>query len=203
MPYPHVRDFVSYVLTRRSFKILQYDMKFLSPITDNERRFAVTSMSSIKLTLPTGAGTLKRYKDDLAKKRAATAKKQQNEGTSKAPEHIYTSSPERSPLKKQQRRDSTVDCGKKVESSSKTQSIDLEPDSLMVLLSSGISSFKELDDFLKKSDEFLLAADEIFLKAKKTDDVFYTSILSTFQVIVICFWFLFCLLDTLFIQYLL
>ena len=46
-PYPHVRDFLSYVWTMRSFEILQYQMKFLSPVSDNERRFAVTSMANL------------------------------------------------------------------------------------------------------------------------------------------------------------
>ena len=41
-PYPNVKDFLSYIWIRRSFDILQYSMTFLSPVSDYERRVAVT-----------------------------------------------------------------------------------------------------------------------------------------------------------------
>ena len=74
-------------------------MIFLSPITDVERRFAVTSMSNAKMNLPDSVDAIKRYRDDLAKKRAATENKKlavdkSKEDVPTVPEHIYTSSPE-------------------------------------------------------------------------------------------------------------
>ncbi|KAK0592244.1 hypothetical protein LWI29_015701 [Acer saccharum] len=94
-------------------------------------------------------------------------------------QHSYTSSPERNLVRKRQRKYSTNDPGKKVESSSKKKAAEVfEPE---ILLSSEISSFNEPIGFLKKSSEFLLATNEEFLKKKKTEDVFNMSILSAFQ----------------------
>ena len=107
-PYPSVKDFLSYVWIRRSFEILQYQMKFLSPVSDNERRFAVTSMASARLNLPNEADALKKFRDEMVRKRAAAAKKSQaayksKEGASTSAEHVYTSSPEHSPTRKRPR----------------------------------------------------------------------------------------------------
>ena len=52
-----------------------------------------------------------------------------------------------------------------------------------MVLSSGLSLFKEPIDFSKKLNEFLLSVDEEFLKGKKTEEVFDTGILLAFQVI--------------------
>ena len=97
--YPLVKDFMSYVWIRKSLEILGCDMKFLSPITDIERRFIVTSMLNAKINLPNQAEALKRYRDDLAKRRAAANKKKQAADKSKkdppvVQEHVYTSSHE-------------------------------------------------------------------------------------------------------------
>ncbi|KAK0589377.1 hypothetical protein LWI29_013417 [Acer saccharum] len=160
-------------------------MIFLSPITDTERRFAVTSMSNTKMYLPDKVNTMQRIRDDLAKKRAA--KKNQMVDKSKedaptVPEHIYTSSPEHNLGRKRQRKDSTVDPGRKVGPSSKKKVVEaFEPDSSMILLSFRILSFGEPTGFLEKSSEFLLSADEEILKKKRTEDVFDTSDLSAFQ----------------------
>ncbi|KAK0585021.1 hypothetical protein LWI29_022335 [Acer saccharum] len=162
-------------------------MIFLSPITDIERRFVVTSMSNAKMNLPDSADAINRYRDDLAKNRATTEKKKSTVDKSKedvpaAPEHTYTSFPKQSLTWKRQRNDSTVDHGKKVESSSKTKSADVfEPDSSMILLPFGILSFNEPSGFLEKLNEFLLFTNEEFLKKKKMEDVFNISILSAFE----------------------
>ncbi|KAK1561765.1 hypothetical protein Q3G72_000119 [Acer saccharum] len=66
-------DFLSYIWIRRSFEILGYNMRFLSPLTDIERRFAVTSMASAQLNLPDKAESIKLYMGELAKKRVAVA----------------------------------------------------------------------------------------------------------------------------------
>ena len=98
-PYPSVKDFLSYVWIRRSFEILKYQMKFLSPVSENERRFAVSSMASARLNLPNDADALKKFRDEMTKKRAAATRKSRaddmsKEGASAPPEHVYTSSPE-------------------------------------------------------------------------------------------------------------
>ena len=113
-PYPHVKDFLSYIWIRRSFEILQYNLSFLPPLTDVERRFAVTTMTSAEINVPDNAETMRRYREEVAKKRAAAQKKKQAaeksvEGAPAVVEPILESSPERSPLKKRQKRASTVD----------------------------------------------------------------------------------------------
>ncbi|KAK0570954.1 hypothetical protein LWI29_008929 [Acer saccharum] len=184
-PYPLVKDFASYVWTRRSLEILGCKMIFLPPITDTERRFAVTSMSNAKTRLPDNADAMQRLRDEMARKQAA--KKSQSADKSKEGDaaehvHIYTSSPERAAGRKRQRKDSTVDAGKKVGPSSKKKVIEtFEPDSSMVLLSFGISSFGDPAGFLSRSSEFLLDADEEILKKKKPEDVIDTGVLSAFQ----------------------
>ncbi|KAK0595506.1 hypothetical protein LWI29_007323 [Acer saccharum] len=184
-PYPLVKDFVSYVWTRRSLEILGCKMIFLSLITDIERRFTVTSISNAKMYLPDKANAMQRLRDDLAKKRVAKKNQEVDKSKEDAPtvlDHIYTSSSERNLGRKRQRKDSTVDPGRKVGPSSKKKAIEIsEPGSPMILLSSEISSFGEPTGFLKKSSEFLLSADKEILKKKKTEDVFDTSILSAFQ----------------------
>ena len=62
VPYPHVTDFMLYVWTRKSLEIRHCDMKFLSPITDVERRFIVTLMSSAKINMPDVAEALRLYR---------------------------------------------------------------------------------------------------------------------------------------------
>ncbi|KAK1558247.1 hypothetical protein Q3G72_000238 [Acer saccharum] len=151
--YPHVKDFVSYIWIRRSFEILQYDLSFLSPLTDIERRFVVTSMASAQLNLLDKAESIKLYRDELAKKRAAVlavlkkkqAARKSKESALAVPEQILESSPERSPSRKRQKRDSVVDHQKKAASGSKEKSVAtaFEPDLPMKLLSSGILWFKE------------------------------------------------------------
>ncbi|KAK1568563.1 hypothetical protein Q3G72_026020 [Acer saccharum] len=138
----------------------------------------VTSMSNAKMNLPDKADAIKCYRDDLVKKRATAQKKNQvidksNEDAHVAQEHIYTLSPEHHLTRKRQRKNSTTDQGKKVESSSKMKFVDVvfEPDSSLMLLSSRMSSFKEPDGFLERSNEFLLSADEEFLKGKKREEV--------------------------------
>ncbi|KAK0572182.1 hypothetical protein LWI29_027454 [Acer saccharum] len=142
-------------------------------------------MASAQINMPDKVESIKIYRDKLAKKRATiAAKKKQTTGKSKGgvstvPEQILESSPERSPSKKRQKRDSVVDRQKKVASDSKDKSVvtTFEPDSSMKLLSSGISSFKDLTGFLDRSNEFLLPADDLFLKGKKMQDAFNTGIL--------------------------
>jgi hypothetical protein len=120
-PYPSVKDFVSYVWIRRSFEILQYQMKFLSPVSDNERRFAVTSMASARLNLPNDADALKKFRDEMAgreQRRQKRAKRRQVEGGRFSDLlSMYTlpllSSPQQRRSKKEARR---LDKGKRVES---------------------------------------------------------------------------------------
>ncbi|KAK0570400.1 hypothetical protein LWI29_000592 [Acer saccharum] len=69
-PYPHVKDFLSYIWIRRSFEILQYNLSFLPPITDVERRFVVTSIASAEINVPDNAETMRCYRDEVTKKRA-------------------------------------------------------------------------------------------------------------------------------------
>ena len=162
-------------------------MIFLPPITDTERRFTVTSMSNAKTLLPDNADAMQRLREEMARKRAA--KKSQSADKSKEGDaaehvHIYTSSPERDVGRKRQRKDSTVDAGKKVGASSKKKATEtFEPDSSMVLLSSGISSFGDPTGFLSRSSEFLLDADEEILKKKQPEEVIDTGVLSAFQVV--------------------
>ncbi|KAK1576519.1 hypothetical protein Q3G72_014639 [Acer saccharum] len=135
-------------LTEQILRILAEDRSCKALLVD------VTSISNAKMYLPDKANAMQRLRDDLAKKWAA--KKNQEVDKSKedaptVPDHIYTSSSERNLGRKRQRKDSTVDPGRK---------------------STG---------FLEKSSEFLLSADKEILKKKKTEDVFDTSILSAFQ----------------------
>ena len=99
-------------------------MTFLSLVSDNERRVAVTSMASARVNIPDTADALKNLRDDMMKKRAAAvAKKKQAEksagGVAQPPEHIYESSPERSPQKKRPKKNPPADKGKRVESSTR------------------------------------------------------------------------------------
>ncbi|KAK0592937.1 hypothetical protein LWI29_028019 [Acer saccharum] len=187
-PYPHVKDFLSYIWIRRSFEILQYNLHFLKPLTDVERRFAVTTMASAEINIPDNAETLRRYKEEFARKRAAAQKKRQAAeksagGSPSVIEPLLESSPERSSLKKKPRRAPAVERQKKAASSSKDKSTgsDLEPDSPMKLLASGLSSFKDPAGFLKRSDDFTLVDDDMHLKRVKTEEVFDTLLLSNFQ----------------------
>ena len=89
-PYPLVKDFLYYIWIRMSFEILQYNLRFLSPLTDVGRRFAVTSMTSAKVNIPDKVDSIRLYREDLAKKRVAAQKKKQaaakpKEGTSTVP----------------------------------------------------------------------------------------------------------------------
>ena len=73
-------------------------MTFLSPISDNERRVAVTSMASARVNIPDSADALKTLRDDMMKKRQAAAAKKKQAGKSaggaaQLPEHVYESSP--------------------------------------------------------------------------------------------------------------
>ncbi|KAK1591642.1 hypothetical protein Q3G72_010924 [Acer saccharum] len=187
-PYPHVKDFLSYIWIRRSFEILQYNLHFLKPLTDVERRFAVTTMASAEINIPDNAETLRRYKEEFTRKRAAAQKKRQAAeksagGSPSVVEPLLESSPERSPLKKKPRRAPAVERQKKAASSSKDKSTgsDFEPDSPMKLLASGLSSFKDPAGFLKRSDDFTLVDDDMHLKRVKTEEVFDTLLLSNFQ----------------------
>ena len=185
-PYPLVQDFVSYAWTRRCFRVLGFKMRILPPITNVEHRFAVTSMSNATVNLPGVAAALKTYKDDLAKKRAMlkrskSGSKSKGDGVETV-EHIYTSSPDNSPAKKKAKRDSLVTLGKKVATSSKAVLSDPIVDTTSAGAPSALSSFLEPADFLRKSKGYLLADDDSFLKDKKTEEVFDTTILSTFQV---------------------
>ncbi|KAK0574357.1 hypothetical protein LWI29_022447 [Acer saccharum] len=75
----------------------------------------VTTMASAEINVPDNAETMMRYKDEVAKKRVAVqAKKKQVAeksmgGASAVVEQILDSSPERSPLKKRQKRTTAVD----------------------------------------------------------------------------------------------
>ncbi|KAI9201169.1 hypothetical protein LWI28_019460 [Acer negundo] len=167
----------------RSFEILQYNLHFLKPLTDVERRFAVTTMASAEINIPDNAETLRRYKEEFAKKRAAAQKKKQAAeksvgGSPAVVEPILESSPERSPLKKRQRRASAVERQKKAVSSSKDKSAgsDFEPDSPMKLLSSGLSSFKDPAGFLKRSEDFTLVNDDMHLKKVKTEEAYQATL---------------------------
>ncbi|KAK0583271.1 hypothetical protein LWI29_035334 [Acer saccharum] len=172
----------------RSFEILQYNLSFLPPLTDVERRFAVTTMASAEINVPDNAETMRRYRDEVAKKRAAAQKKKQaaEKSIGGAPvvvEQILESSPERNPLKKRQKRASAINRQKKAAFSSKDRSAgpDFKPDSPMKLLASGLSSFKDPAGFLKRSDDFTLVDDDLHLKNVKTEEVFDTLLLSNFQ----------------------
>ncbi|KAK0580877.1 hypothetical protein LWI29_007334 [Acer saccharum] len=153
-PYPLVRDFVSYVWTMRSLEILGCNVIFLPHITDIERRFAVTSMSNVKMNLPDKADAMQRLRDDLSKKRATKAKKVQASDMSKedapaAPEHIYTSSPKQNLVRKRQRKDSTNDPGKKVDSSTKKKAAELHLHDMYKLVSDKCAKFRKANDVLK------------------------------------------------------
>ena len=116
-------------------------MKLLSPLTDFERRFTVTSMASAQINMLDKAEAMRLYRDDLAKKRVAAAEKKK-QAAEKSKENAHTALehvqllPESSPLRKRQKRDFTVDRGKRTKSSSKEKSVAtaLELDSSMVLL---------------------------------------------------------------------
>ena len=148
-------------------------------------------MASVKINVPDKVETLRRYREEVAKKRAAAqAKRKQvagksTEGASAVADQVLESSPERSPLKKRQKRTSAVDRQKKAATSSKDKSAeaDFEPDSPMKLLTSGLSSFKDPAGFLKRSDDFTLVdVDDLHLKNVKTEEVFNSLLLSNFQV---------------------
>ncbi|KAK0592474.1 hypothetical protein LWI29_019771 [Acer saccharum] len=187
-PYPHVKDFLTCLWIRRSFEILQFDLHFLKPLTDVERRFAVTTMASAEINIPDEAETLRRYREEFTRKRAAAQKKRQAAEASAggSPSVVgppLESSPEKTPLKKKPRRAPAVERQKKAASSSKDKSTgsDFEPDSPMKLLASGLSSFKDPAGFLKRSDDFTLVDDDLHLKKVKTEEVFDTLLLSNFQ----------------------
>ncbi|KAI9161781.1 hypothetical protein LWI28_020627 [Acer negundo] len=80
-------------------------------------------------------------------------------------------------------RASAVERQKKAASSSKDKSVgsNFEPDSLMKLLASGLSSFKDTAGFLKRSDDFTLVENDMYLNKVKTEEVFDTLLLSNFQ----------------------
>ncbi|KAK1554040.1 hypothetical protein Q3G72_006963 [Acer saccharum] len=118
----------------------------------------VTMMASAKINVPDNAETMRRYRDEVTKKWAAAQKKKQaaEKSVGGAPavvEQILESSPERSPLKKRQKRVSAVDGQKKAASSSKDRLAgpDFEPDSPMKLLASGLSSFKDPTGFFEEA----------------------------------------------------
>ena len=186
-PYPFLKDFASYIWTRRCLEILGYEMKILSPVSDIERRFAVTSMSNAKVNMPQGAEALKKYRGDISKKRLEVVKRKKTAGQSSKPvlpEHVYTSSSDTDPAKKKAKVDSAIVRGKQVIAEPKRTSTDptLELDSSTILLASGLSSFDEPTEWLKKADGLLLPADDSHLKKRKTEEVFDTTILSSFQV---------------------
>ncbi|KAK1565141.1 hypothetical protein Q3G72_019718 [Acer saccharum] len=148
----------------------------------------VTTMASAEINIPDEAETLRRYKEEFTRKRAAAQKKKQAAEASAggSPSVVgppLESSPERSPLKKKPRRAPPVERQKKAASSSKDKSTgsDFEPDSLMKLPASGLSSFKDPTGFLKRSDDFTLVDDDLHLKKVKTEEVFDTLLLSNFQ----------------------
>ncbi|KAK1568140.1 hypothetical protein Q3G72_021088 [Acer saccharum] len=116
----------------------------------------VTTMASAEINIPDNAETLRRYKEEFARKRAAARRKGK----------LLRSRLE-----------------KKAASSSKDKSTgsDFEPDSSMKLLASGLSSFKDPAGFLKRSDDFTLVDDDMHLKKVKTEEVFDTLLLSNFQ----------------------
>ena len=184
-PYPNVKDFLSYIWIRRSLEILQYTMTFLSPISDNERRVAVTSMASARVNIPGSADALKTLRDDMAKKRQAAAAKKKHAGKSTGgaaqPEHVYESSLERSPQKKRPKKNPPADKGKRVESSGRKQMAVSKPDSSTAILSD-LSSFDDPTSFLERPFDYVLAADEKHLQKKKIEEVFDTTFLSAFHV---------------------
>ncbi|KAK4842344.1 hypothetical protein QYF36_019900 [Acer negundo] len=148
----------------------------------------VTTMVSAEINIPNNTETLRRYKEEFAKKRAAAQKKKlaAKKSTGDSPtvvEQILESSPERNPLKKRQMRASAVERQRKAASSSKDKSAgsDFEPDSPMKLLASGLLSFKDPIGFLKRSDDFTLVEDDMYLNKVKTEEVFDTLLLSNFQ----------------------
>ena len=124
-------------------------MSFLPPLIDVERHFVVTLMASTEINVPDKVKALRHYREEVAKKRAAAqVKKKQvdgklTEGASTVADQVLESSPERSPLKKRQKRTSAVDRQKKVATNLKDKSAEVafEPDSSMKLLASGLSSF--------------------------------------------------------------
>ncbi|KAK3231378.1 hypothetical protein Dsin_003259 [Dipteronia sinensis] len=65
-PYPLVKDIVTYTWVRRSLEIL-CGTRFLTPITDVERRFADESMSKAKFSLHDLAEALKLQKEAMSK----------------------------------------------------------------------------------------------------------------------------------------
>lgn len=185
-PYPLLKDFVSYVWIRRSLELLGCHMKFLLPISDVERRFAVTSMEDASVSLPSRAEKAKLMKAEMARRRAATAGGKVEETTMVDAEAVketeLVSSPDQEPLNKRQRKNSSLVKRKDVESSSKEPIVMPAMESPGKLPPPGLSSFKEPAEFLARARELLLAEDDSFLKGKKTEDVFDTGILGAFQV---------------------
>ncbi|KAK0607473.1 hypothetical protein LWI29_015596 [Acer saccharum] len=148
----------------------------------------VTTMASAEINIPDEAETLRRYKEEFTRKRAAAQKKRQAAEASAGGSPSVVGpplefSPEKSPLKKKPRRAPPVERQKKAVSSSKDKSTgsDFEPDSPMKLPASGLSSFKDPTGFLKRSDDFTLVDDDLHLKKVKTEEVFDTLLLSNFQ----------------------
>ncbi|KAK0576312.1 hypothetical protein LWI29_015255 [Acer saccharum] len=187
-PYPHVKDFLSYIWIRRSFEILQHNLHFLPPLTDVERRFAVMSMASTEINVPGQIDSVRRYREEIARKRAeAQAKKRQAAGKSTNDSvvvmHNLESLLEESPSRKRQKKAFTVSRQKKAASGSKGKSAEASfvPDSPMELLASGLSSFEDPEGFLKRSNDFILITDDLHLKNVKTEDIFNTLLLSNFQ----------------------
>ncbi|KAI9198358.1 hypothetical protein LWI28_014456 [Acer negundo] len=136
-------------------------------------------MASAEINIPDNAETLRCYKEEFAKKRAAAQKKKlaAKKSTGDSPagvEQILESSPKRSLLKKRQRRASAIERQKKAASSSKDKSAgsDFEPDSPMKLLAYGLSSFKDPAGFLKRSDGFTLVEDDMYLNKVKTEEAY-------------------------------
>ncbi|KAI9186512.1 hypothetical protein LWI28_018001 [Acer negundo] len=145
-------------------------------------------MASPEINIPDNAETLRRYKEEFAKKRATAQKKKQAAeksvgGSPAVLEPILEWSLERSPLKKRQKRVSAVERQKKAVSSSKDKSAgsNFKPDSPIKLLAFGLSSFKDPAGFLKRSEDFTLVDDDMHLKKVKTEEVFDTLLLSNFQ----------------------
>ena len=111
-PYPFVEDFPTYILIRMSFEILQYNLRLFSPLTDVGRRFAVTSMASAEINIPDQADSLRLFREDVAKKRAAAQKRKAagkvTEGMPAAPKKELETSSDKGFLRKKHR-SSTID----------------------------------------------------------------------------------------------
>ena len=145
------------------------------------------SMSNAKVNLPQGVEALRKYRENISKKRSKKTKRKKSAGQSSKPappEHTYASSSDTDPARKKAKVDSALVRGKQVVAEPKKTSTEpsLEPDSSTILLSSGRSSFEEPTEWLQRADGLLLPADDSHLKKRKTEEVFDASILSSFQV---------------------